>query len=70
MVTIYACTLDDPATVTPTFHSFTAEQMPWLEIADDLPRYEYGSLARDATPVSYGPRHPKRSSKPHRRARR
>jgi len=51
---LYACTLDDPTQVTPTYHVLTAEQLPWLEIADDLPRYEYDS--RNATPVSYGPR--------------
>lgn len=51
---LYACTLDDPAAVAPAYHSWIAEQMPWLEIADTLPRYEHGS--RNATPVSYGPR--------------
>ena len=54
---LYACTLDDPSAVTPTYHCFTAEQMPWLEIADALPRYEHSS--RDATPAGYGPRRPK-----------
>jgi hypothetical protein len=53
---LYACTLDDPTQVKPTYHVLTGEQLPWLEIADDLPRYEYDS--RNATPVSYGPRHP------------
>jgi hypothetical protein len=51
---LYACTLEDPTGVVPTFHSWTAEQMPWLEIADVLPRYAHGS--HNATPVSYGPR--------------
>jgi hypothetical protein len=62
LVSIYACTLDDPMRVKPTFHAFTAEQMPWLEIADSLPRYEHGSL-RGETPVSYGPRRLTDSSK-------
>ena len=52
---------DDPAAVTLTFHVFTAEQLPWLEIADALPRYEHGS--RDAIPVSHGPRPPAAGSK-------
>ena len=51
---LYACTLDDPTQVAPTYHVLTVEQLPWFEIADDLPRYEYSF--RDATPVSYGPR--------------
>jgi hypothetical protein len=46
-------TLEDPTTVTPTYHCFTAEQLPWIEIADDLPRYAYSS--KNATPVSHGP---------------
>jgi hypothetical protein len=49
---LYACTLDDPTRVEPTYHVLTVEQLPWLEIADDLPRYEYDS--RNAAPVSYG----------------
>lgn len=51
---LWVCTLDDPTKVTPTCHIFTAEQVPWLEIADALPRYEYSS--HNATPVSHGPR--------------
>ena len=47
---LYACTLDDPTALTPEFHCFTAEQVPWLEITDDLPRYAYSS--HNATPVS------------------
>jgi len=43
-----------PTQVRPTYYVLTIEQLPWLEIADDLPRYECGS--RDATPVSNGPR--------------
>ena len=45
--------LDDPTQVTPTYHCFTAEQLPWIEIADELPRYAYSS--HNAAPVSYGP---------------
>jgi hypothetical protein len=58
---LYACTLDDLSGVTPTFHSWTAEQLPWLEIADALPRYAFGS--HGSTPVSYGPRVPTATSK-------
>lgn len=37
---LYAATLDDPAAYRPRFHVFYAEHLPWLEIADDLPRYQ------------------------------
>jgi hypothetical protein len=53
---IYACTLDDPMEISPTFHSFASEQMPWLVIDDKLPRYEHGS--RNKSPDYYGPRRP------------
>jgi hypothetical protein len=46
---LYASTLDDPTQVKPTYHVI-GEQLPWLEIADDLPRYGYDW--RNATPVS------------------
>ena len=43
---LYACTLDDPTGLKPEYHSWFAEKMPWLEIADTLPRHERSS--RDA----------------------
>jgi hypothetical protein len=49
---LYACTLDDLAAVRPEFHSWTSEQVPWLEISDDLPRYACGP--HNATPVRRG----------------
>ncbi len=33
----YIGTLDDPASVTPEFHMFTEEQIPWVKLADELP---------------------------------
>ena len=53
---LYACTLDDVTALTPTFHIRTEEQVPWLEIVDDLPRY--AQSAHDATPERHGPRLP------------
>jgi hypothetical protein len=32
--------LDDPAVIEPTYHIWIGSRIPWLEIADDLPRYE------------------------------
>jgi hypothetical protein len=50
---VYACTLDDLTKVVPTLHVRSDEQLPWIEIADRLPRYEYGK--RD-NPARIGPR--------------
>lgn len=36
---LYAATLDDPQAYEPKFHVFTSEQVPWLHLADDLPRH-------------------------------
>ena len=45
-VDLYIGTLDDPAAMAPTYHVHAGEQLPWFEIADDLPRY---ARARPAT---------------------
>jgi hypothetical protein len=50
----YAASLADPTTVTPTRHVFVEEQLPWIEIADQLPRYD--KTSRGGTqPIRYGP---------------
>jgi hypothetical protein len=36
---LYATTLDNPKDYKPTFHVFTSEQLPWLHLADGLPRH-------------------------------
>jgi hypothetical protein len=51
---LYVGTLDDPAAAVPTCHVHVAEQLPWFETVDTLPRYERGR--RGATPVRHGPR--------------
>jgi hypothetical protein len=53
-IDLYAGSFDDPAAVASTSHVHVAEQLPWFEMVDDLPRYERGR--RGATPVRYGPR--------------
>jgi hypothetical protein len=53
-IDLYAASLDDPAAARPTCHIYVAEQLPWLETADPLPRYARGR--RGQTPVRYGPR--------------
>jgi hypothetical protein len=59
-IDLYVGTLDEPAAAQPTCHVHAAEQLPWFETTDALPRYE--RERRGATPVRYGPR--ERSSLP------
>ncbi len=35
----YVGTLDNPASVTPEFHIFTEEKIPWVKLDDGLPCY-------------------------------
>ena len=37
----YAACLEYPAGVIPQFHVYCAEKLPWVELADDLPRYPH-----------------------------
>jgi hypothetical protein len=53
-VDIFIGTLDDPASVAPAYHVHTAEQLPWFETADPLPRYARGKSGNE--PVRHGPR--------------
>jgi hypothetical protein len=53
-IDLYAGTLDDPNPVASTCHVHVAEQLPWFEMIDDLPRYE--RRRRGHTPVRFGPR--------------
>lgn len=39
--------LDDPELFEPEYHVYTANQLDWLEIDDDLPRYEGGERNGD-----------------------
>ena len=32
-------TLDDPSAITPGCHIYCSSQLPWFELADDLPRH-------------------------------
>jgi hypothetical protein len=54
-VDLYVGTLDDPTAVVPTYHAYVAEQLPWFETADMLPRYARGQSGGDP-PVRHGPR--------------
>ncbi len=48
---LYAPTLDDPTQFKPTFHVNYQSKLPWLQMNDDLPKYE-GTLlhAEDQMP--------------------
>jgi hypothetical protein len=39
---LYAASLDDPTDFQPQFHVHYAERLPWVELADGLPRFEHG----------------------------
>jgi hypothetical protein len=54
-VHLYAVSLADPAPVGPSAHVFTAEQLPWFEVHDGLPRYA-ATRRGGARPVRVGPR--------------
>lgn len=53
-IDLYALTLDDAAAVAPDCHVHSAEQLPWFEVSDDLPRYPEGS--RSDPPLRHGPK--------------
>jgi hypothetical protein len=53
-VHLYAVSLADPSTVAPTRHVFVGEQLPWFEVADELPRFATTSRG-GAKPVRHGP---------------
>jgi hypothetical protein len=54
-VHVHISTLDSPEDFRPQLHVFFAERIPWMELEDDLPRYE--ALTRDAEPVCWGSLH-------------
>ena len=38
-VYVNIASLDDPASIEPEYHIWVESRIPWLQIADDLPRY-------------------------------
>jgi len=53
-VHLYIGTLADPGRLVPRGHVHVGEQLPWFEIADELPRFE--KLGQGSQPVRRGPR--------------
>ena len=45
-------TLDEPGSLTPTAHVYVAHQMPWLRLADGLPRFR--TLPSEGGPLVEG----------------
>jgi len=39
---LYAASMDDPSLYEPTAHIFWSERLPWVRVADDLPRHDKG----------------------------
>jgi hypothetical protein len=56
-VHLYAASLSGPVEVTPSRHVFVSEQLPWLEVLDELPRYATTSRGGVA-PIRKGPQTP------------
>ena len=54
-VHLYVSTLNNPGEFPAQVHVFFAERISWMEVVDDLPRYE--GLVPGAEPVSWGPLH-------------
>ena len=44
---LYAASLERPESFEPTAHVHVAEQLPWIHLADGLPRYQGGSAGED-----------------------
>jgi hypothetical protein len=46
---LFVASFEDPASLEPTSHVHVGEQLPWLHLADGLPRY--ATTARDGPPL-------------------
>lgn len=52
VVEVHVSTLDDPEMFLPDRHVFHSERLSWLEIADELPRYNGSSV--NTQPDTFG----------------
>lgn len=53
-VHLYAGSLVEPQAIEPKGHMNAAEQLPWADVHDDLPRFE--KFSKGAAPVRKGPK--------------
>jgi hypothetical protein len=43
---VYLGVMDEPEKFAPALHAFESRRLPWLHVADDLPRFESFSIER------------------------
>jgi len=55
-IDLYVGTLDEPGLIEPSCHVHAAAQLPWFEMADELPRF--AQSRRGTQPIRHGPRRP------------
>ncbi len=53
IVELHISAFDEPDTLRPTAHAFDVERISWMEVADDLPRYE--GFPGVGAPLRHGP---------------
>ncbi len=53
IVEIHISTFDNPDVLVPSAHAFYPERITWMDIADNLPRYE--GFAEDSPTLRHGP---------------
>ena len=53
IIEFHISTFDEPDSLVPTAHAFEPERIAWMEVADDLPRYE--GFVGESTPLRHGP---------------
>lgn len=41
-IDVTVCSLDDPTCVTPADHTWSEDQLPWIQLSDGLPRFPRG----------------------------
>ena len=46
-IQLYVGTFDNPEQFKPLAHVHVAEQLPWFEVADDLPRHQHSAVNSD-----------------------
>jgi len=52
---LYAASLEDPENFEPTLHVNYGSKLPWLQMNDDLPKYDGTLLTSPEDPKGYAP---------------
>ena len=53
IIELHISTFDNPGVLAPTVHAFFSERIPWMDVADNLPRYE--GLSEKSQLLRHGP---------------